>query len=440
MISLTNLKRPDKPAFDATSFELARQRQPMSAGPVLRPLGSFEEFLWLVDQNRPLHFALAAQVQGSTTVRRWREALDAVQRRHPLLSVCIEKNGNCHPHFQREIESPIPLRVVRERNAIQFWEWEMELELSVPFNPLHAPLVRAVLLHEVDRAVIILVAHHSIADGRSIAFVVRDLLQALSGIPIDLLPVLPAHEEILGLTRTEAVAMEPSNESSPALKAAIYLRKEIARPWIKALRLTPGLTGKLRERARRESTSVHGALSAALALAYWQIGQKSKPIRIVSPIDTRELLGLGEDCGVLIDAGVVVFEPYTFFNFWDLARHSVRSLAAARTLEGLLASRGSLHRMVSNGIDVPAAAAMCAHAFAHELMLTNLGNIPYASDFGRLKLEAVWGPAVSARFEGVPTIGATTTNGTLSLLETRFTQSESLLEMTERILLSACAV
>jgi hypothetical protein len=108
-------------------------------------------------------------------------------------------------------------------------------------------------------------------------------------------------------------------------------------------------------------------------------------------VKARELLGLGEDCGVLIDAGVVVFEPYTFFNFWDLARHSGRSLAGARTLDGVLASRGSLHRMVSNGIDVPAAAAMCAHAFAHELMLTNLGNIPYASDFGTLKLEAIRG-------------------------------------------------
>jgi hypothetical protein len=48
---------------------------------VLRPLGSLEEFLWLIDQNRPVHFALAAQVQRATTVERWRDALDLVQLR-----------------------------------------------------------------------------------------------------------------------------------------------------------------------------------------------------------------------------------------------------------------------------------------------------------------------------------------------------------------------
>jgi hypothetical protein len=440
MISLTTLNRPVEPAFDSTNSMLASQDLSRRAATVLRPLGSFEEFFWLIDQNRPLHFALAAQVQGPTTVRDWSDALRVVQRRHPLLSVCVEKNGDCHPHFRREIEAPIPLRVVQVRNAIQIWQSEIELELSIPFDPRHAPLVRAVLLHEAQRAVIILVAHHSIADGRSVAFVIRDLLQALSGIPIGLLPVLSAHEEILGLTRPDAVTAEPSNESNATVKPATYLRKEDSRPRVKGLLLTPELTGKLKERARQEGTSVHGALSAALALASWQIGGELRPIRIVSPIDTRKLLGLGEDCAVLIDAGVVAIEPYTFVKFWEVARQGAQGLAGPRTLEGVLASRNALHRMVSSGIDVSAAAAICAHAFAHDLMLTNLGNTPYATQFSALKLETVWGPAVSARFQGVPTIGVATTNGALSLLETKFTSSESLLETTEQILLSACGV
>jgi hypothetical protein len=439
MISQPTLNRPVEPAFDSTDIMLAGQDLSRREATVLRLLGSFEEFFWLIDQNRPLHFALAAQVQGPTTVRGWRRAL-RVQRRHPLLSVCIEQNGDCHPHFRREIEAPIPLRVVQGRNAIQIWQSEMELELSIPFDPRHAPLMRAVLLHEAQRAVIILVAHHSIADGRSIAFVIRDLLQAVSGIPFGLLPVLPAHEEILGLTRPDAVAAEPSNESNVVVKPATYLRKEDSRPCIKGLLLTPELTGKLRERVRREGTSVHGALSAALALASWQIGSELSPMRVVSPIDTRKLLGLGEDCAVLIDAGVVPIEPYALVKFWEVARHAAQGLAGPRSLEGVLASRNALHRTVSAGIDVSAAAAICAHAFAHDLMLTNLGNIPYAIQFGALKLETVWGPSVSARFQGVPTIGVATTNGALSLLETRFAPSESLLETTEQILLSACAV
>ena len=73
--------------FDLEPILQLTQQDLQAAAPptVLRPLGSFEEFFWLIDQNRPLHFALAAQVQGPTTVGRWRDALDLVQRRHPLL-------------------------------------------------------------------------------------------------------------------------------------------------------------------------------------------------------------------------------------------------------------------------------------------------------------------------------------------------------------------
>jgi hypothetical protein len=433
-----------KARFDRESLpELTQQVLSTATTPtVLRPLGSLEEFLWLIDQNRPVHFALAAQIQGPTTVWRWRGALDLVQLRHPLLSVCIETDGNCRPHFRRETTAPIPLRVVQENNVVQRWESEIELELSIPFNAQKAPLVRAVLLHEADEAVFILVAHHSIADGVSIAFVIRDVLQALSRIPVGLLPLLPAHEEILGVTRSGVIQAKPSRESNSPVpgRPATYLRKEDLRPRIKALRLTPQLTGKLRERARQEGTTVHGALSSAAALAYWQNKPelKEESIRICSPIDTRKLLGLGEDCAVLISAKVLAIEPHASIAFWDIARQAMAGLTGAQTLKDIIASRHALHRIVKNGIDVPTAAAVCAHAFAHEIRLSNLGNLPYGTEFGELKLQALWGPSVSARFEGALNIGVATTNGALCLLETRVGSSASLLETAEQILLAAC--
>ena len=252
----SRVRESKKARFDREPIpELTQQVLSTAAMPtVLRPLGSLEQFLWLIDQNRPVHFALAGQVQGATTVERWRDAIDLVQLRHPLLSVSIETNGNCRPHFRREGAAKIPLRVVQENNATQRWESEIELELSIPFNARQAPLVRVVLLHEAHQAVFILVAHHSIADGVSIAFVIRDILQALSGNPIGLLPLLPAHEEILGVTGGDAVEAEPSKEvnSAPLARPATYQKKEHLRPRIKGLRLTPELTGKLRERARQE--------------------------------------------------------------------------------------------------------------------------------------------------------------------------------------------
>jgi len=412
----------------------------MTAPRVLRPLGSFEEFFWLIDQNRPVHFALAAKVRGATTFGQWRNAFDLVQRRHPLLSVCIETNGNSRPYFYQNIAAPIPLRVIEEKDATLRWKLEMELELSIPFDFENAPLARAVLLHEADQAIVILVAHHSIADGRSIAFVIRDLLQALSGDDIDALPLLPSHEEILGLTRNDAVQLSQQS-SAAAPRPATYIAKENSRPRIKGVRLSSALTSMLRERARREETTVHGALSAALALAAWQNNPhlKDAPIRICSPIDTRKVLGLGENCAALVDSGIVTIEPRTPNDFWDIARESTMGLARAQTHEGIIASRSAFYQATKNDIDVPTAAAICAQGMAHEIMLTNLGNLPFGAKFGQLRLETLWGPAVSARFEGVPTIGVATTNGALCLLETSFSARNSLLQAAERILMSACA-
>jgi hypothetical protein len=63
----------------------------------LRPLGSFEHLFWLIDQSHPVHFAVTAEVEGDISPRDWRQALDRVQDRHPLLNVSIEgANGLLH--------------------------------------------------------------------------------------------------------------------------------------------------------------------------------------------------------------------------------------------------------------------------------------------------------------------------------------------------------
>jgi hypothetical protein len=52
-------------------------------------------------------------------------------------------------------------------------------------------------MHEPQRATLILTAHHSIADGLSLSFAIRDTLLALSGNPIDPLLVTPSIESML---------------------------------------------------------------------------------------------------------------------------------------------------------------------------------------------------------------------------------------------------
>ena len=52
----------------------------------VRVLGAMERLFWFMDQNHPAHLTVTADVKGFTKVQNWRDALDAVQRRHPVLS------------------------------------------------------------------------------------------------------------------------------------------------------------------------------------------------------------------------------------------------------------------------------------------------------------------------------------------------------------------
>ncbi|MGA7127482.1 MAG: condensation domain-containing protein [Chthoniobacterales bacterium] len=346
---------------------------------------------------------MAAAVDGATTVSDWRRALDLVQQRHPLLSARIERNGENRPCFSQDLAAPIPLRVVQGTNVTQRWEFQAGLELSIPFDPTKAPLLRAVLLHEEQRAVCLVVIHHAVADGRSVAFVFRDLLQALSGKPVKRLPLIPSFEDTLGITSNDSGYVGAKNEpaSSPIERRRVLV-KEQTLPGIRTLSLTTDMTSRLRERAREEGTTVHGALSSAFALACWEVVEelRDSPIRMLSPIDARKSSGLGEDCALLVGSGTVSIGPGEATTFWEIARAATTPLRSAQTLAAIRAARHGMFQVIKQGVDVSTVADIAAQRLANDIVLTNLGDLGYPTDFGKLQLKAVWGPIGGAKVCG----------------------------------------
>jgi hypothetical protein len=71
-----------------------------------------ERLFWLMDQKHPAHLTVTAEVKGITNVQSWRDALDALQRRHPVLSTSINRSEDGRPALYRVGAAPIPLRVV----------------------------------------------------------------------------------------------------------------------------------------------------------------------------------------------------------------------------------------------------------------------------------------------------------------------------------------
>ena len=403
----------------------------------VRALGARERMFWFMDQKHPVHLTVTAEVKGITKVQSWRDALDAVQRRHPILSTSIKRNEEGQPTLYQVDAAPIPLRVV-DGSAQERWELELDREMALPFTPEQAPLIRSVLIHKPQSAVLIMVAHHSIADGMALVFLIRDLLQVLSGGQIEALSFNSSAEELLStLPEGEEVVQVGTPQTEPAL----YRKDNGLTPRATARKLDNNLTAALKDRARREGTTVQGALCAALALAGRKTSStwRKQSVRVMSPVNVRAHLRAGEACGLYLGGGgMISFQPGDSRAFWELARFAKKELSPSQTFQALSTSLHRLEAIMTNDMDVETAAQISAGAFARDLMVSNLGQMPYESEFGNLKLEAVWGPTALQGLDGEQNVGIATTNGAIRLLHASYSLIPHLLENTELILRKAC--
>jgi Condensation domain len=407
----------------------------------MRTLSPFEHMLWLWNQNSPMHAVLTAQVRGTTTVEQWRSALEATRQRHPLWSAVIDDDADGIPYFRHVESTQVPLHVV-ESEECNAWEAQVARELATPFDAKRGPLVRATLLHSKTESILILATHHSIADGMSLVYSIRDVLRAISGKTLEHLKLHVSQEEALGLPKfVDPCAVVPKQSSIQPTGPDIYRLKSPSHPSVKAMKLSRELTTRLRDRARTEQTTLHGALNAAVAIASTQASNVrfANDLRVCSTINNRKLIGMPEDCAVFFSASNVHFQNVLPEEFWTAARTAKTSLSNARSLAGVKAMLGAAHDILHPGISVKDAADRGGRLFLFDIHLSNLGNLPIESTFGDLTLESVWGPGVLLGFEGEQTIGASTLNGSLCLLHSSHAPLDSFLDLIKEILVSACA-
>jgi hypothetical protein len=414
--------------MSSTSLELHPLE--LLPGDLLRPLGAFEELFCLFDQYFPTNGALAAQIAGHTTVQQWHDALDAVQQRHPLLSACIDTTFNRVPHFRRVTGQRIPLRVVTSPFAR--WQREIAEEVITPFTPDQAPLFRAVLFHQETHCTFILSSHHAVCDGSSRIFLLRDMLLALSGHALEALPLAPSRELLFGAQ--QRTSTEPGLPSFAAQRTLL--------PHVEGTKLAPEQTTALQRRAREEGVTIHAAISAALTIAGRAIDEswRNNPLRIMSPAEIRDILGIKDQCMVSFGGGEISIAPGGSMTFWDLARFAKDGLSAVKSRENISRMIDLQSTAVSSNLTVEQAFQLKRNAFNAQVMFTNLGRLPFDSIFGPLKLENLWAPCALRGIEGEQTLGAVTVNGSLHLTHTSPAPIPGLLASVEEVLRKACAV
>jgi hypothetical protein len=352
----------------------------------LRDLDAFEEFFWLIEQSVPVFHVVVAEVKGTTTIEQWERALDAVEVRYPLLSASIRKLPGERPFFEKIPGVSMPLRIAPLRDSLVLEE-EMEKELQKPFGDGSGPLTRATLFHTRDRAVVIFATHHSSLDGKSHLLLVQDVVASVAGEdPGEQLEVLPGIGQLLGLPApAEYVKKLVGRSAAPEDGAGV----EVFRVRVQRSQLTVEETADLLERAKRERTTVHAALVAALTLAgkrhsdAWDVG----PVRCVSPIDMRKPLELPDAAGLLISLHHGSVSTPDGASFWDIARAIRDDMLPAQTADGA--------RQVLSGISSSVAEEHNARdlywsvlngPMLHELMVTNYAGHKARLEYGDLRI------------------------------------------------------
>jgi hypothetical protein len=397
----------------------------------LRPLSTMERFLWLHDQVEPAHFCVSGLIEGATTVKEWKRALASLQKRHPLFRVSIQTDENGVPFFREEAAPPIPLRIVKG-SAEEQLELEIAKEISTPFlSSSQTSLLRATVLHEKKHSIVILVAHHAIADGISLAYAIRDLLHAFAGKPLEPLPVPPSHEELLGIVE------DPAESVTSGVNGSINPEFFKLVPRVKSILLSRKLTAGLRERAQLERTSVHAALAASIVFAAKELELASdRPqLRLCSPISTRKTLNPGEVCALLTGEAIQDVSFPASGDFWELARQIKNDLVPQQSIERIAGSRMQYRRIFAKARDGEAMVQIVRQSTSIDFVLSNMGNLSLETEVGGLRLKAMWGPAMLLGIrEDQQFLGAATANGRLSLLYSSYAPIPRLLKTMESTL------
>jgi hypothetical protein len=402
-----------------------------------RMLGELETYFWMSDQIASRHFVITAQVSGATTPETWRAALDAVQNRHPLLQVGIEADGAGILHFVHREDVRIPLRLVDGHEVTRF-ESVIEDEIATPFTPDQPLLIRTVLVHRPDRSIFLVSVHHSLGDGLSAVYMIRDMLRSMAG---DTLPALtmPSSQEALCPPVPPAAPPAPDGPLNARRASPCTRPRETLR--VHAHALPADLGPQIRRKARANDSTVHGALAAALAIEgalrapHWE----GAPVRLFSPVDIRGLIGRGEAFVLSVIGTSNHLDLAVEDGFWGIARSVSHHLARTRSPASFAASVERWKTLMGSRPSRSELAAFSLDRLNAEIALSNLGQLPFEPDFGSLRLEGLWGPCVFGAIADEQIVGVATVGSKIHLLYSSYSPIPGLLEAAEARLHEAVA-
>jgi len=289
--------------------------------------------------GQPYNLVVSLRIKGKLTLNLLREVLAKVQLRHPLLNARLILAENGIPWFTSESVGVIPITVIkRTSDADTKDDFHKQLVSPFDFNSDKCPLFRVTWLTGEQDSDLILCSQHTITDGMSMAFLIRDIITYLNN------PTLKV--EVLAAPANEEDLFAPKIRRSipkTALRAKIILfllkfyhyflfgfgkrKKELdlqriskhddikVHSWM----LTEKQTEEFLRNCKQRRISVHSAICTAFLPDISTIN---------NPVDLRNRLNypIGESFGLFAGGTVFTTKYHKRKDFWQNANRYQRKL------------------------------------------------------------------------------------------------------------------
>lgn len=281
---------------------------------------------------------MLARIKGNVSEGMLKRAVAKIQQKHALLRVRIKEDREHAQWFISAGVQAIPIEII-PRQAENDWI-KIHIEASkIPFEFETHPAIRFILVRSPQVSELIILCHHMICDGMSLAYLARDLMmhlgdparevEALPAPPPITLDNLPSDVSASGLVKSVIQRMNQKwaeervffdQEDYEILTKAYWnhFHHEIF-----SIELSKEETSALVDRCKEEKVTVNSALTAAFAGAPSLVeGEKNYHAQIAVGTNLRDRLpfSAGEGMGYYAGAVELKYKYNHKISFWDNAR------------------------------------------------------------------------------------------------------------------------
>ncbi|SCB50027.1 phthiocerol/phthiodiolone dimycocerosyl transferase family protein [Rhizobium multihospitium] len=394
----------------------------VTAGQItVRTLGGLERAFFSHSLRAPIDFSVVAEISGATDEQTVVKAFAALRDRHPYLRVEVVEHPSDGLSFAWSDNEP--LVVVRHVAQATSWLEVVRDDLQRWEDISGSPLMKASVLLAPDSFAICLTFNHTITDGRGALAILHDFIRLIGGERLQALSGLPGLNDFAaGYAAAELPPPPPESEVKPEIR----IRQVTDDPLqLSILEFDRELTRHLVAKCREESTTVHGAICAAAAIATKP--GRTGPIGISSPVDLRATAGKDADCpGLFMGLSPAFLQVTDEDTLWTVARRSTDGIAAIRSPETVAGLTRFLETIVPKVAD-PGFAFAVLPPQVLDLMISNLGRLSIETQINSLKVRAIWGPILNTQISQSNMIGINTLNGVLRMVHVSSGGNPSLL-------------